>query len=223
MGIESDSRNLEFRAKLAAKKLKVMQSVTRCLKTGKNSQQGYTYAEAREVYEVVRAALIEAGLVTSVSAGECHELIKVGKNNTPVLLVDMWIDLTDTETGYHEVASWQAAAMDSGDKAIYKALTTGLKYWLLHTFLIPTDDDVERDAPAHTDEIPQPTEAEYKVLAAIYAKVCEMVGQQLDAETFGRAVYCFARKYPGAKADIEKTAAWLVRKGIVKACTASAA
>ena len=52
--------------------------------------------------------------------------------------------LVDTETGYMERSPWLEVGSDQGDNALYKAYTSGVKYFLLKNFLLPTDDDVER-------------------------------------------------------------------------------
>ena len=51
----------------------------------------------------------------------------------------------DAETGETESFTVVGEGQDSGDKAVYKALTGATKYALMKTFLIPTGDDPERD------------------------------------------------------------------------------
>lgn len=57
--------------------------------------------------------------------------------------VRLQITLIDAETGYFETSAVSGEGMDKGDKAIYKAYTGAIKYFLANTFLVATGDDPE--------------------------------------------------------------------------------
>lgn len=143
-----------LRAKLAAKKNKVIESVAGIVKTGKNESQRYKYAEETEVVREVRKALVSAGLSFSVSAKDLVKTHDIATRSGSMahFAISLLCTFTDTETGYAESCEWLGAAADSGDKALYKAFTSGCKYFLMKTFLLPTGDDVE--AFSDVDEKP---------------------------------------------------------------------
>jgi hypothetical protein len=51
----------------------------------------------------------------------------------------------DTESDEIIEGSFEGSGIDQGDKALYKAITGGIKYILSSTFLIPTGDDPENE------------------------------------------------------------------------------
>jgi hypothetical protein len=133
-------------AKLARKKNKVIKLVGSIAKTGYNEYYDYNYVEEAEVVRVIRSALVKVGLSFSVSTSEIlpPDTINTELGQFYNYTIKMTFTLVDTETGYFESSPWLGMGSDSGDKALYKAYTSGVKYFLLKNFLLPTDDDVER-------------------------------------------------------------------------------
>lgn len=64
--------------------------------------------------------------------------------------------LSDVETGFTETMRSIAEGWDSGDKAIYKAHTGALKYFLANTFMVASGDEVENDEPPRTPKFATP-------------------------------------------------------------------
>lgn len=62
-------------------------------------------------------------------------------------IVQMEFELIDCETGFSEVSKFYGEGFDKGDKAMYKAYTGAIKYYLANTFLVATGDDPEKDSP----------------------------------------------------------------------------
>lgn len=62
-------------------------------------------------------------------------------------IIEMSATLTDTDTGYGETTKVFGEGLDKGDKALYKAYTGAIKYYLADTFLVATGDDPENDSP----------------------------------------------------------------------------
>jgi hypothetical protein len=133
-------------AKMARKKNKVIKLISSIAKTGYNEYDDYSYVEEAEVVRVIRNALVKSGLSFSVSTSE---ILPPNTINTELgefynYTIKMTFTLVDTETGYFESCPWLGMGSDQGDKALYKAYTSGVKYFLLKNFLLPTNDDVER-------------------------------------------------------------------------------
>ncbi|MHC4258203.1 MAG: ERF family protein [Planctomycetota bacterium] len=201
-------------AKLARKKNKVVKLVQGIRKTGYNDYDEYAFVEEAEVVRVLRSALTEAGLSLSVSASEIlrSDAIATGTNYT----LKMTFTLTDTETGYAEVIPWLAMGADAGDKALYKAYTSGVKYFLLKTFLLPTDDDVERNAVSEFAPM-DPVSAEIMTQLEGYFRQKVPEGARFDRSHFYEAVWEHFKAWPsvpGAAArikdiiDIRQTVVW---------------
>lgn len=61
--------------------------------------------------------------------------------------VNVQFVLTDIDTGFYEIATYSGEGIDKGDKAIYKAYTGAIKYYLANTFMVATGDDPETESP----------------------------------------------------------------------------
>lgn len=149
---------LKLRAAFAKKLNKVIAGVDGIAKTGKNEKQNYHYAEEAEVVKHVRKALVDAGLSFEVEVEHrewTHEITARSGSVHRLCEVLLICELTDTDTGYTRTYRWLGDGLDPGDKAIYKAYTSGVKYFLMKNFLLPTGDDVE----AAPDVEPAKTEA----------------------------------------------------------------
>lgn len=69
-------------------------------------------------------------------------------------LVTMIFNLYDIDTGWCENSQIYGEGFDKGDKALYKAYTGALKYYLADTFMVATGDDPEIESPeGKVDEI----------------------------------------------------------------------
>jgi hypothetical protein len=134
-------------ARFAQKKNRVIELVGGIKKTGYNEYYDYSFVEEAEVVRVLRSALNKVGLSLSVSTSEIlpPNVIKTAMGDYYNYTIKMTFTMVDSETGYFETYPWLAMGSDAGDKAIYKAYTSGVKYFLLKNFLLPTDDDVERE------------------------------------------------------------------------------
>lgn len=88
--------------------------------------------------------------------------------------VKLKFTLIDTETGFFESSTISGEGSDKGDKAIYKAHTGALKYFLANTFMVATGDDAEADEPKKPEPKPEPKEpkkatpAQIKILKEAY-------------------------------------------------------
>ena len=201
-------------AKLARKKNRVIKQVQTIRKTGYNEFDQYAFVEEAEVVRALRSALTEAGLSLSVAASEIlrSDAVQHGTNYT----LQMTFTLTDTETGYSEQIPWLAMGADPGDKAVYKAYTSGVKYFLLKTFLLPTDDDVER---AIATDFPPMDAISAEIMTQLEGYFRQQVpeGARFDQSHFYEAVWEHFRAWPSVPGaahrvkdviDVRQTVVW---------------
>lgn len=146
MAAQGSTKAKGIYAKLAA----AISDVERIGKDGKNQHFKYTYTSAEQVYRVIRGPLLSHGLVVIPEATGYETAGDLGT-------VRLRLRIVDTDTGEQIESQWYGEGQDKGDKAIYKAVTGGMKTWLKHLFLLPADDDPEADpstdrAPARTNK-----------------------------------------------------------------------
>lgn len=82
---------------------------------------------------------------------------KVEKSITRWSRVHMQFTFTSTEDGSTIVADGWGEAMDSGDKGYNKCKSIALKYILMDTFLVPTEDIADPDADNDVDDSKKPS------------------------------------------------------------------
>lgn len=189
---------------LAQKKNKVVKAVEAIAKTGKNVLQNYKYAEESEVIKHIREALIDAGLAFSVKAHLpiiTHQ-IPTKNGSVPQFVVPLECVLTDVETGYSETCEWYGAAFDSGDKAISKAYTAGIKYFFMKTFMLPTFDDIENDKTA-----PKVAESAQDFLTMAHTLYKAKHGSNITLPKFKDAVLKQFKRLPTRTEGVEKIVA----------------
>ena len=150
VSFEEPPASADLIAKMARKKNNVIKLVGSIAKTGFNDEQEYSYVQEAEVVRVIRTALVKVGLSFSVSTSEIMppNLISTELGDIYNYTIKMTFTLVDAETGYFETFQWLGMGSDQGDKALYKAYTSGVKYLLLKNFLLPTDREWKLSYPA---------------------------------------------------------------------------
>jgi hypothetical protein len=139
---------MEWRAKFHAKKAKATAEIKRIKKNGYNSFHNYHYATESDVKDEIRAILLENQLsITNDLLNRVETVVNTKNGQATKTDVKMLFVITDTETGYFEEYTHDGVTIDNSDKGIYKAYSNTIKYFLMDTFLIPTGDDAEKDAP----------------------------------------------------------------------------
>lgn len=123
----------------------VMAKIKSVSKDGFNSFHKYKYVTDAAIVAEIRKEMIGMGLLAIPSQISC---ILVGELTT--LLVEY--ALIDAETGFSYRTQVYGYGQDKGDKGIYKAATGAEKYFFLKTFLLPTDDDPEKDSKGDESE-----------------------------------------------------------------------
>jgi hypothetical protein len=135
---------------LVQKLAKVMAETRWVEKKGRNSFFNYDYARETDILDAVRTKLAENGIFvfTSVEHTDVKETAKRTRDGSPVNLVFVRTKHTfwDGESGETAEVFGTGSGEDSGDKAIYKAITGAMKYFISKNFLISTGDDPEKDS-----------------------------------------------------------------------------
>ncbi len=118
-------------------------------KKGRNSFFNYDYAKESDILDAVREKLASHGIFvfTSIENMEFRETSKRTRDGSPVNLVFVKTKHTfsDSDSGESIEVFGFGSGEDSGDKAIYKAITGAMKYFVSKNFLMSTGDDPERD------------------------------------------------------------------------------
>lgn len=143
-----DTAEGECKTKVYAKLLKVLGALGWVEKRGENTLQKYKYVMADDVADAVRKVLVQHGvaITADVYNTEVREVVTKDNKTLRITRVDVLWTFADVESGEAVSVSCPGEAMDSGDKAIYKAMTGSLKYAMKMNFLLPTGDDPEEES-----------------------------------------------------------------------------
>lgn len=145
--------------KLVKKLAQVMKQVKNIEKRGYNKFHKYHYATESDVAEKIRDILADQHvmMIPNMSSHSIRE--HVNNSGKTEYIATVIIDFTfyDGETGEEITFSGIGEGQDSGDKAVYKAMTGAQKYALMKAFLIPTNDDPERDSGSDVKSKPSNT------------------------------------------------------------------
>lgn len=137
-----DETTGEVKMNLREKLLRVMSDVGNVPKDGKN--QGYTYQRAADIFPKVQKALLAVGVAFVAHEVECdfppaHET----KSGGTMFVATAKMRYTFHDIGSAEILTGESSGLgfDTSDKALNKAKTAALKYFLKQTLLIGEDDD----------------------------------------------------------------------------------
>jgi len=159
-----------YPAKIATALHEVMQACGYVQKTKRNAFHNYTYAGEGDLLDVLRPAMLNAGLLLIPSGVDRSPVDEHG--NTHVI-VEYTLLHKDGDVWPEKIRAFgsgndKAKNGSIGDKGTYKALTGANKYLLFKLFQIETGDDPETDshetepaaprepAPARQQAKPQP-------------------------------------------------------------------
>ncbi|HKP97730.1 MAG TPA: ERF family protein [Fibrobacteria bacterium] len=150
MNKKETSTQASERPKTLVLKLAQVMAETRWVeKKGRNNFFNYDYAKESDILDAVRTKLAEHGIFvfTSIEHMDFKETGKRTRDGSPVHLVFVRTKHTfwDGESGETAEVFGSGSGEDAGDKAIYKAITGAMKYFISKNFLISTGDDPERD------------------------------------------------------------------------------
>lgn len=137
-------------AGLAAKLNAAMADVGYIQKDKRNSSQGYNYASEAAIKAAFHKAFATHGIqfYWSTDGAQMDKYEIEGSNGTRTVFqatIKCTYRFIDMETGEYIEGMAMGVGQDSGDKAIYKAITGAIKYALTANFLVETGDDPEED------------------------------------------------------------------------------
>lgn len=138
--------------KLIYKKMSlIMKDIGPVAKSGTNEVQKYKFRGVDQFINSLHPALVKHGVfMVPECTSETHELKDVVRSNGKSG-IDKHVSIMMKYHFYAEdgsvvtVGPLPAEGLDSGDKATNKALSAALKYALIQTFSIPTEDMAEAD------------------------------------------------------------------------------
>lgn len=120
-------------------------------KDQKNAAQGFKFRGIDQFVNTLYPALVKHGVFMAPRCtSESHEIKEVvrssGKNGYDKhVTILMEYDFYAEDGSKVTIGPVPAEGLDSGDKATNKALSAALKYALIQTFSIPTEDMVDGD------------------------------------------------------------------------------
>lgn len=129
---------------------KVMGAVGSISKSRRNQQQGYNFRGIDDVYNELHEALAEHQVVPITRVLKAERTERPSKSGGVMFQVILTVETRFyAPDGSSVAAETIGESMDSGDKASNKAMSAAMKYALLQTFCIPTEEkkDSEEDSP----------------------------------------------------------------------------
>lgn len=140
-------RMSENLSSIAAAMCAIQAELKPIVKTGMNTQQNYKYAKFEDFVEHVRDILSQHDLFLVTTTSEPKRLEPRQTRNGNFQYV---VEVRITVRIIHKSGEWMeidcyGEGQDTGDKAIYKAVTGGRKYALACLLGLSTTDDPEND------------------------------------------------------------------------------
>lgn len=121
-------------------------------KDGINRYQSYKYITEKQYKANFKKALKDAGLVWKAQQLE-YQYIPEISDKMHMVICKFKGEIIDPETEEREEYIFFGSGSDNGDKALYKAVTGGHKFFLASNFNVAEDNDPESDA----EDIPKAT------------------------------------------------------------------
>ena len=141
----------------------IMKDIGPVSKDQKNTVQGFKFRGIDQFVNALHPALVKNGVfMTPRCTSYTSELKEVTRSSGKAgvdkhVSILMEYDFFAEDGSKVTVGPIPAEGLDSGDKATNKALSAGLKYALIQTFSVPTEDMAEADL--ETPEIGKKVEA----------------------------------------------------------------
>lgn len=128
-------------------------------KDGINRHQSYKYITEKSYKHNFRKALKEVGLIWKMETIH-REFIPSISEKMHMVVCDFRGQIIDPETGEREEYLFSGSGADNGDKALYKAITGGHKFFLASNFNVAEDNDPENDEGEMTPKYTAPEKRE---------------------------------------------------------------
>lgn len=149
-------------------------------KDRQNAQQGYKFRGIDDVFNAMHPLLAEQGVTTLPRVLTTETTERTTKNGSVQFHVRQEIEFTflAPDGSALIVGPMAAEALDTSDKASNKCMSFAMKYMLLNTFTIPTDDVSEGDK--ETPEAGQRAEQPEATKAPSQSDIAAMVKAYAD-------------------------------------------
>lgn len=140
----------------------VMKEIGSIGKDQKNLAQGFKFRGIDQFINALYPALTKHGVFMTTEVLHQSEVLKEVTRSNGKAGVDKHVSIQmkysfHAEDGSSVSSSVPAEGLDSGDKATNKALSAALKYALIQTFSIPTEDMEEADKESPSISPSKPT------------------------------------------------------------------
>lgn len=138
-------------AEIHKKMIAILNDTEAIGKNKTNAQQGYKFRGIDDMYNALQPLFKKHGVfvLSEVLAEKREERVTQKGGTLFYVILDVKFSFC-AEDGSSVYSTVKGEAMDSGDKATNKALSAALKYALMQTFLIPTEElkelNTENDA-----------------------------------------------------------------------------
>lgn len=151
------------------KMTQVMADVGSVGKNQKNTAQGFKFRGIDDMINAFYPALTKHGVFMTPRTTQYQQELKEVVRGNGKAGIDKHVTLMVEYDFYAEdgskvtVGPIAAEGLDSGDKATNKALSAALKYALIQTFSIPTEDMAEADLDSPVIEVSKSPTSDFKV------------------------------------------------------------
>lgn len=139
---QKNTKNLYQRLSAVIQEMPVVQ------KAGDNKFQGYKYAREVDILIALKPLLCKHGLMLIPNPLDVSTTEVVGSKGQKGFKVDVKIAYTIVNIDNPEDKInliWPGSGVDQQEKGLYKAYTGSMKYFLMKTFLVASDEDPEND------------------------------------------------------------------------------
>jgi len=130
-------------------------------KDKKNQQQGYSFRGIDDVYNTLHPLFAKHGIFVSTEVSNVSREERATKSGGVLLYTTLDLKVSFyAEDGSNVSTITRGEAMDSADKSTNKAMSAALKYAIMQTFLIPTEELIDADATTPEPTAPEPKKTE---------------------------------------------------------------
>lgn len=169
---------------LVSKLAEACNAVGGVAKKGRNEHQRYDYVKAADVAKAIRRELFKRNILLLADEKEVQQSEIVTPSGSTMRQITLRVDYTlrDGDSPDSITTTCYGIAMDSGDKALWKAKTGAQKYFLRGLGLIPDEkDDPEFDESVDEQTDPKVYEQEFDKKTKGQKRIAEYQARAFDA------------------------------------------
>lgn len=128
----------------------VMAEIGAIAKGRKNQQQGYMFRGIDDVFMAAQAVFAKHGIFIATKVVKMDRAERTTQRGNTLIYTILTVEHTFyAKDGSSVVVTTMGEAMDSGDKSCNKAMSAALKYAVLQTFVIPTEEPKDTENESH--------------------------------------------------------------------------